>query len=215
MGVTTCPNHLILNRYADDEIDPDRWRSINRHVHACVACTAVVSDIELLGRQIRLARYVTAPADLRASAGHTGVDAGPALDSAFNYAWWHFQDEQRARARVFVVCRDHARTLRATDSTRIRSAFLKLIRSDEDADVAVRTTAPDAHPQTFTLTPFERGLLATTWRLRELVLLRDMESLSYREIAGITGTELERVADELSHAREVILTVAIRVDATS
>ncbi|OPZ71017.1 MAG: ECF RNA polymerase sigma factor SigE [bacterium ADurb.Bin478] len=41
-------------------------------------------------------------------------------------------------------------------------------------------------------------------RYRELVVLRDMEGLSYREIAQITGTSLGLVKSRLFRAREII-----------
>lgn len=79
------------------------------------------------------------------------------------------------------------------------------LRAQERAADVAAESAPRHHdvpelPDTEFRAALERAIAALTPRRREVFLLRAVHDLSYREIAEITGTSTQTVANQLSHA---------------
>ena len=85
----------------------------------------------------------------------------------------------------------------------------ELPEPDSVDDEAILWGSPQANPETLLLRDIDH---ATVGRLmqrlpaayREILLLREVEELSYREIADITGTPVGTVMSRLSRAREAL-----------
>ena len=79
------------------------------------------------------------------------------------------------------------------------------LRAEERAADAVAASATQHHepielPDTQLRDALERAITALSPRRREVFLLRVVHDLSYKEIAAITGTSTQTVANQLSHA---------------
>ena len=83
----------------------------------------------------------------------------------------------------------------------------ELPEPDSVDDEAILWGSPQANPETLLLRDIDH---ATVGRLmqrlpaayREILLLREVEELSYRDIASITGTPVGTVMSRLSRARD-------------
>jgi len=147
----------------------------------------------------------------------------PHLDAAYNLACWLLHDEQAAQDVVQDAC---LRAWRFFDSQRgeavkpwllsiVRHACFDYLRArkhemlplDEEAAAAY----PDeAHgPEQLLLVRVRReqvdgAMRALPWAFREAIVLRELEALSYEEIARITGVPLGTVMSRLSRARKLL-----------
>jgi len=145
----------------------------------------------------------------------------PHLDSAFNLARWILKNDQDAEE----VVQDAA--LRALDS--IRSAcipgakpwFLNIVRNASldflgrtNSKLTFKLEAEEviadprlANPEEQLVRPWqgkdvEAALNALPIPFLEIVVLRDLEKMSYKEIAEVTDLPVETVASRLSRARQ-------------
>jgi len=146
----------------------------------------------------------------------------PHLDAAFNYARWLTKNEADAED---VVQDAYVRALRFFSSLRdedARAWLLTIVRNtwygrfprragaavmtvvEEDADNrADRSLDPEAQLiQHQTVEHVRRALETLPTDFREVLVLRELEGLSYREIAAIVGTPLGTVMSRLARARE-------------
>src|SRR5258708_7069233 len=146
----------------------------------------------------------------------------PHLDAAFNYARWLTKNEADAED---VVQDAYVRALRFFSSLRgedARAWLLTIVRNtwygrfprragsgvttvaEEDADNrADAGLDPEAQMmQQQTVEQVRRALEALPADFREVLVLRELEGLSYREIAAIVGIPLGTVMSRLARARE-------------
>jgi len=148
----------------------------------------------------------------------------PHLDAAFNYARWLTKNEADAED---VVQDAYVRALRFFSSLRgedARAWLLTIVRNtwygrfprragpavlivgDEDADADNRADAsldPEAQLiQQQTVDEVRRALETLPTDFREVLVLRELEGLSYKEIAAIVGIPLGTVMSRLARARE-------------
>ena len=102
--------------------------------------------------------------------------------------------------------------LTGTDRTLLQATVdrtAELSEPDSAEDERILWGSPQADPETLLLRDLDH---ATVGRLmerlpasyREILLLREVEDLSYREIADITGTPVGTVMSRLSRAREAL-----------
>ena len=114
----------------------------------------------------------------------------PHLDAAFNYARWLTKNDADAED---VVQDAYVRALRFFSSLR-----------DEDADSrADDSLDPEAQIiQQQTVEQVRRALETLPTDFREVLVLRELEGLSYKEIAVIVGIPLGTVMSRLARARE-------------
>lgn len=151
----------------------------------------------------------------------------PHLDAAFNYARWLTRNDADAEDVVQDACVRAMRffsSLRDDDArawlfTIVRNAWYS--RVSRTANVAKGTRLDDRQderPDT-ALDPEERLLQQHTVGLvraaleqlpvdfREVIVLREIEGLSYREIAEIAGVPIGTVMSRLARARERLQTI--------
>ena len=146
----------------------------------------------------------------------------PHLDAAFNYARWLTKNDADAED---VVQDAYVRALRFFSSLRgedARAWLLTIVRNtwygrfprragspvmtvaDEDADNrADASLDPEAQLiQQQTVEQVRRALETLPTDFREVLVLRELEGLSYKEIAAIVGIPLGTVMSRLARARE-------------
>jgi RNA polymerase sigma-70 factor (ECF subfamily) len=146
----------------------------------------------------------------------------PHLDAAFNYARWLTRNDADAED---VVQDAYVRALRFFSSLRSEDArawLLTIVRNTwygrfprragsgvttvvgEDADNrADLSLDPEAQMiQQQTVAQVQRALEALPTDFREVLVLREIEGLSYKEIAAIVGIPLGTVMSRLARARE-------------
>ena len=146
----------------------------------------------------------------------------PHLDAAFNYARWLTKNDADAED---VVQDAYLRALRFFSSLRgedARAWLLTIVRNtcygrfprragsgvttvaDEDAD-ARADAGPDPEAQLIqqqTVEQVRRALEALPADFREVLVLRELEGMSYKEIAAIVGIPIGTVMSRLARARE-------------
>jgi RNA polymerase sigma factor (sigma-70 family) len=146
----------------------------------------------------------------------------PHLDAAFNYARWLTKNDADAED---VVQDAYVRALRFFSSLRgedARAWLLTIVRNtwygrfprragsgvttvaDEDADTRA-DVGPDPEAQLIqqqTIEQVRRALEALPADFREVLVLRELEGMSYKEIAAIVGIPIGTVMSRLARARE-------------
>jgi RNA polymerase sigma-70 factor (ECF subfamily) len=153
----------------------------------------------------------------------------PHLDSAFNYARWLTKNDadaedvvqdayvralrffsslrdENARAWLFTIVRN---TWYGRFPRRIGSAVVNVPDEDADnrADVGLDPEAQMIQQQT--VERVRRALETLPADFREMLVLRELEGLAYKEIAAIVGIPLGTVMSRLARARERLADVLI------
>jgi RNA polymerase sigma-70 factor (ECF subfamily) len=146
----------------------------------------------------------------------------PHLDAAYNLAHWLIRNPADAEDVVQEAC---LRALRFFDGFRggdSRAWLLKIVRntsyswvrknrptdlSDEFDETVHSSESPqqDAETQLVFRAESERvrtALETLPVALREVLVLREIEELSYREISNVTGVPMGTVMSSLSRARQ-------------
>ncbi len=151
----------------------------------------------------------------------------PHLDAAFNYARWLTKNDADAED---VVQDAYVRAMRFFSSLRSEDArawLFAIVRNtwygrfprrgesavttgvDEEVDNrADASLDPEAQMiQRQTVEQVRRALEALPTDFREVLVLRELEGLSYKEIAAIVGTPLGTVMSRLARGRERLAAV--------
>jgi RNA polymerase sigma-70 factor (ECF subfamily) len=148
----------------------------------------------------------------------------PHLDAAFNYARWLTKNEadaedvvqdayvralrffpslrgEDARAWLFTIVRN---TWYGRFPRRAGPAVMTMVDEEPDADNrADASLDPEAQLiQQQTVEHVRRALETLPTDFREVLVLRELEGLSYKEIAAIVGIPLGTVMSRLARARE-------------
>ena len=155
----------------------------------------------------------------------------PHLDAAYNLARWLLRDPVAAedvvqeamlrgltyfgsfrgtnpRAWLLQIVRNAAHDRLAAGA---RAREVPLITGDEEGETAVNEPAdPADDPETALSRRQDRAALAAALaalpaELRECLVLRELEELSYRDIARVTGVPLGTVMSRLWRARRALL----------
>jgi RNA polymerase sigma factor (sigma-70 family) len=148
-------------------------------------------------------------------------DVLPHLDAAYNLARWLMRNDQDAQD---VVQESYLRAFRFFSGFRggdARTWLMKIVRNtcytwlhanrplQDAAEFDENVPPPDYHapnPEELLLQNDSGNLLHQVLEnlpssLREVLVLREIEGMSYREIANITGVPLGTVMSSLSRAR--------------
>jgi RNA polymerase sigma-70 factor (ECF subfamily) len=146
----------------------------------------------------------------------------PHLDAAFNYARWLTRDEADAEDVVQDACLRAVRylhTLRDGDARGwlfaiVRNAWYgRLSRRSRTAERAQYDSQRDEQPddaldpeeqlvQRYTVTAVRLALERLPVDFREVIVLRELEGLSYKDIATVLGVPIGTVMSRLSRGRE-------------
>jgi RNA polymerase sigma-70 factor (ECF subfamily) len=149
----------------------------------------------------------------------------PHLDAAFNYARWLTRNEADAED---VVQDAYVRALRFFPSLRsdnARAWLLTIVRhtwygriSSRDSayemsvfdDTSSQRTAEGLDPEALllqrqTVDDVRTALEQLPVEFREVVVLRELEGLSYKEIAAVTGIPIGTVMSRLARGRQRLL----------
>jgi len=152
----------------------------------------------------------------------------PHLDAAYRFARWLTRSGQEAED---VVQEALLRAFRAFDTLRgtdVKGWLLAIVRnchatalrqqqrrgfvplpSQEEADFGATALAAPPDPEGYSIAEQERRRLTTVLaglgaEHREVLVLREMEDLSYREIAAVTQLPIGTVMSRLARARAAL-----------
>jgi RNA polymerase sigma-70 factor (ECF subfamily) len=154
----------------------------------------------------------------------------PYLDAAYNLARWLTRNDQDAQD---VVQEAMLRALRYFDSLRdadARGWLLAIVRNTgytwleknrpaellayDEASANVEESAAlwgaaDSNPEVIVLQSAQRKLVAQALEelplaFREMIVLRELEDLSYKDIARIAGVPIGTVMSRLARGREIL-----------
>ena len=145
----------------------------------------------------------------------------PHLDAAYRLACWLMRNEDDAEDVVQEASLRALRYFRTFTGGNGRAWFLRIVRNtcrgwrghrlqaltepfDEEQHSSAR---PASDPETLLLqtddvTLIERAMSGLPDRFRELIVLRELEGLSYRELADVMGIPMGTVMSSLSRARQ-------------
>ena len=144
----------------------------------------------------------------------------PHLDAGYNLAMWLARETadaddilQEASLKAYRnLDRFDGREPKAWFLTIVRNEFYTLVRGRsraaiEELDMAAEVASPDRSPEAAAIAEFDRqqvwdslGRMAPEFR--EVIVLRDFEGLSYREIAEMSEIPIGTVMSRLSRARQ-------------
>jgi RNA polymerase sigma-70 factor, ECF subfamily len=148
----------------------------------------------------------------------------PHLDSAYNLARWLTRDSQDAHDVVQDACVRALKYLGSLERSDARAWFLAIVRNafydwvsrnrpaeivhDEnavDAAVDVTSSSPEqAAVRTAELRALSDAVAALPIQYREVLILRELEELSYKEIASIADIPIGTVMSRLARARALL-----------
>lgn len=145
----------------------------------------------------------------------------PHLDAAYRLARWMMRSEHQAEDVVQEASLRALRYFRTFNGGNGRAWFLRIVRTtawgwrrrgfqaptdpfDEDQH---SNTRPMADPETLLLHTDDVALIERTMRnlpdrFRELLMLRELEDLSYRELADVMDVPIGTIMSGLSRARQ-------------
>lgn len=144
----------------------------------------------------------------------------PHLDAAYRLARWQMRNEHDAEDVVQEASLRAFRYFRTFTGGNGRAWFLKIVRNtcwgwrgqgvlppaDQFDEEQHSSAQPAADPETLLLqtddtTSIERALSHLPDRFRELLVRRELDGLSYRELANVMGIPMGTVMSSLSRAR--------------
>jgi RNA polymerase sigma-70 factor (ECF subfamily) len=150
----------------------------------------------------------------------------PHLDAAFNYARWLTKSEVEAEDLVQEAC---LRAMRFLSSLRdgnarpwlfaiVRNTWYSRVARRDGASGATLNSSDDNRPdealdpeqrlvQQDTVARVRAGLEQLPPEFREAIVLRDIEGLSYKEIAEVLQVPMGTVMSRISRGRERLLNV--------
>jgi RNA polymerase sigma-70 factor, ECF subfamily len=149
----------------------------------------------------------------------------PHLDAAYNLARWLAGNDhdaqdvaQEASLRAFKFFGGfHGEDARAWLLTIVRNTFYTWLRknrppantiemNDETLDIEDVSASPAAvHPQFADADTVRRAIAELPLEFREIVILREMEGFSYKEIADLAEVPMGTVMSRLARARKLLL----------
>ena len=154
----------------------------------------------------------------------------PHLDAAYNFARWLVRNSDDAEDVVQEACLRAFRYFGTFRGRNARAWLLRIVRTtsyswlqqnrgqqlETEFDEEIhRSGGEDLNPETLLLQRantqlIDQALRQLPGRLREVLVLRELEGLSYKEIADVVGIPMGTVMSTLSRARERLLSDLVR-----
>lgn len=147
----------------------------------------------------------------------------PHLDAAYRLARWRMRNEHDAEDVVQEASLRAFRYFHTFTGGDGRAWFLRIVRNtcsgwrakrfdaltDPFDDEQHRSHRPGTDPETLLLRTDDATLIARSMRrlpdrFQQLLVLRELEGLSYRELADVMGMPMGTVMSSLSRAREAL-----------
>ena len=147
----------------------------------------------------------------------------PNLDAAYRVARWLIRNEHDAEDVVQEASLRAFRYFRTFTGGNGRAWFLRIVRNccrdwqghsfqsltDPFDEEQHRSARPASDPETLLLQTDDVALIERTMsnlpdRFHQLLVLRELEGLSYRELADVVGIPIGTVMSRLSRAREAL-----------
>jgi len=156
----------------------------------------------------------------------------PHLDAAFRLALWQMRNEHDAEDVVQEASLRALRYFRTFSGGNGRAWFLRIVRNtcwswrghsvqplsdpfDEEEHSGDQSSDPETLLlQTDDVSSIERAMRNLPDRFRELLVLRELEGLSYRELADEMGIPMGTVMSSLSRARQAFRAALTTTPAT-
>jgi RNA polymerase sigma factor (sigma-70 family) len=214
----SCEETLILlDAYFDNELDLAKAIAIEEHLCACSSCPFEYEQ------RVALRSRLEDP-DLR----HHAPAMLPFMSEAYNLARWIMKDESDARdatqdayVKAFRYSESfHGDSGRAWllqivrnvcyDALRARDSHCNITSLNEEMVAAVADPKPALNViaiREATKFRVREAVEALPLEFRTVIILRELEGFSYKEISGITGVPIGRVMSRLSRARQQLATL--------
>jgi len=138
------------------------------------------------------------------------------LDAGYRLARWHFRAEQEAESVVQEASEKAFQEFTAFSTEAGRVWFLRIVSricADRTAQIARfdrisgndrAKSHPDDHRRINDVTQLEEAIRTLPSDLREVLVLRELEGLSYQELADLMGVAIETVTVMLSRSRQTL-----------
>ena len=208
---------ILLDAYFDNELDLAKAIAIEEHLCTCSSCP---SEYE---QRVALRSRLEDP-DLR----HHAPAMLPFMSEGYNLARWIMKDESDARdatqdayVKAFRYFESfHGDSGRAWllrivrnvcyDALRARDSHRNIISIDEEMVAAAADPKPAPNViaiREATQLRVREAIEALPLEFRTVIILRELEGFSYKEISGIVGVPIGTVMSRLSRARQQLATL--------
>lgn len=141
---------------------------------------------------------------------HSSQDAEDIVQEAYLRAYKFFDSfhGEDGRAWVLAIVRNTFYTWRQLNGERQNAAFDEALHSFEAIDAAGMARA-DNNPETLLMQKdcgrlLQQALEALPLEFREVMVMRELENLSYKQIAGIAGIPIGTVMSRLGRGRKLL-----------
>jgi RNA polymerase sigma-70 factor, ECF subfamily len=139
--------------------------------------------------------------------GGSPADAEDIVQEAFLRAWRAFDSLRSADAKAWLLT--IVRNCHATAAKQRQLRATEPLPDEPDGTLGSLGAAPGPDPESASIGADERRMLARLVAAlpaehREVLLLRELEELSYREIAAVTAVPIGTVMSRLARARAAL-----------
>ena len=128
------------------------------------------------------------------------------LDAAYRLARWHFRSERDAESAVQEASERAFREFTTFSTETGRVWFLRIVSrvcAQRNAERSGSHGGDHARSNN-DVTQLEEAIRTLPSHLREVLVLRELEGLSYQELADLMGVTIETVAVMLSRSRQTL-----------
>lgn len=128
------------------------------------------------------------------------------LDAAYRLAHWHFRTEREAESVVQEASEQAFRETTAFSTETGRAWFLRIVSricAERSAQRAGSHRPGDVR-HISDVTQLEEAIRTLPSDLRQVLVLRELEGLSYQELAHLMGVSIEMVTVMLSRSRQTL-----------
>lgn len=142
---------------------------------------------------------------------HNTADAEDAVQEAYLRAFRHFDGfrGEDGRAWLLAIVRNACYTLLQNKWGQILETFDEVTYARNQPETAFADARTGSDPETLLLQNADQNLIDLAIRelpteFREVLVLRELEDFSYKEIAGIAGIPIGTVMSRLARARGLL-----------